>query len=277
MVKRIISSSQHSSHSQPTIRSSATEAEKVSKEVVSLEDKIQQLKSAEESIEVYEAHLRSLQEGDVRIDDAQYEVRKQSGNWRVYRNRLEVFKSKGKEDKHKRKCQEAIPSLKQDFGSVRPSQASIEASSALNLAIRDKEILIQEIESLKSQLKDPEGLKVIHEVEMQDKKRYLLLVNEQKQNHIDLEKARAKYEEAKRVVEKEAKKEDKLHEENKKTRFLPRPQKYTDWQESIKKLGEKRITLNAAEKLVDDLQNKIYKNSKDQLEASAPKKPHLIY
>ena len=111
-------------------------------------------------------------------------------------------------------------------------------------------------------------------VEMRDEKRYQRLVQEQEQNYVEREQRKNDCETKDKAAKKAAKKEEKLHDENRKFRIIPKPKLYKKWQKSIKDLQTKNQEALESKNRFDEINTKIYNNSKEQLEASAPKKPN---
>ena len=110
-------------------------------------------------------------------------------------------------------------------------------------------------------------------VEMQNEALYLKLSEEQKQNQADLKVAQADCEVKKQAAEKASKKEDNLHEKNKGFKLIPKPKLYQDWLDSKKTLATKNGEHQTSQGRVNEIQEKIYNNSKAQLVASTPKIP----
>lgn len=108
-------------------------------------------------------------------------------------------------------------------------------------------------------------------VQMEDEGRYLRLVEEQKQNNLELEQAKTELDARREATQKAAKKEEKLHKENKKTRLIPKPKLYEKWQKSQKVLGERIQEQQQVETRINALETKIYENEKGQIESSLPK------
>ena len=108
---------------------------------------IQELKQKDEDIRIGTENVRNLQSSPDIVDNANYEVRKQSGNWRVYRNGLEVFKAKGKSSRHKEKCYQEIPNLKKTYGTSQPSQETNAAVASLNLSTEQHSGLLQKLKN----------------------------------------------------------------------------------------------------------------------------------
>ena len=110
-------------------------------------------------------------------------------------------------------------------------------------------------------------------IEMQNESLYLKLVEEQKQNQVDLNLAQADCEAKRKAAEKASKEEHKLHEKNKGFKLIPKPKKYQEWLDSKKTLATKTGEYQTSLGHVSEIQEKIYNNSKAQLVASSPKVP----
>ena len=114
-------------------------------------------------------------------------------------------------------------------------------------------------------------------VEMRDEKRYQRLVQEQEQNYVEREQRKNDWEIKDKAAKKAAKKEEELHDENRKFRIIPKPKLYKKWQKSIKDLQTKNQEALESKNRFDEINTKIYNNSKEQLEASAPKNPTTLH
>ena len=106
-----------------------------------------------------------------------------------------------------------------------------------------------------------------------DEMRYLeLAAIEQRTQQLGLELDQAKSALAghTQAVQDAAKKEQRLHEENKKTRLIPKPKLHEKWQKVQRKLAEKQQSLSAATQHVSALEEQLHAQAKAQLAASNP-------
>jgi len=110
-------------------------------------------------------------------------------------------------------------------------------------------------------------------VEMQNEPLYLRLIEEQKQNQVDLNLAQADCETKRLAAEKASKKEHNLHKKNTGFKLIPQPKVYQEWLDSKKTLSTKNGEHQTSQGRVNEIQEKMYKNSKAQLVASSPKTP----
>ena len=104
-----------------------------------------------------------------------------------------------------------------------------------------------------------------------DETRYLALMEQRTQQlGLELDQAKATLASHTQAVQDAAKKEQRLHEENKKTRLIPKPKLHEKWQKAQRKLGEKQKALEAATQHVSALEEQLHAQEKAQLAASNP-------
>ncbi len=223
----------------------------------------EELKRLEEAIAIGTQHVQNLQNSGEFADDARYKVKKKSGDWRVYRNGMEVFHSYGGRSKDKRECNGMIPSLKKKYGTPIPTQESTEATQALHLATEKQSRLLEKLGSLKQQL-PPEP-----KVEMRDEGRYKELVAQEIKIGEDLATAYEK----RRKADKQYEIAKKVKEDHKSTSNLF---KYIGYKSNIprnylKDHKEKKQAYEEAKKKVARLEESHKANKVAQAEASAPK------
>jgi hypothetical protein len=135
--------------------------------------------------------------------------------------------------------------------------------------LKPKEQIITEVEP-EQIIKEPEQPV---KVEMQNEPLYLRLIEEQKQNQVDLNLAQADCETKRLAAEKASKKEQNLHKKNTGFKLIPQPKVYQEWLDSQKTLATKNSEHQTSQGRVNEIQEKIYNNSKAQLVASTPKIP----
>ena len=237
-----------------------------------INQKIDQLKKEinqqDEAIRIGKEHLNNCLNKSVDyVDDAHYEVKKGGDYWVVYRDGVKVYSQivyvgDGKEIK--KYCEKMIPSFQRKYGRPAPTQESREAEKALNMVKSKKAELVETLGELQN-LPPP--------VEMRNKPLYLKLVEEQDQNNADLFRANQVLETKRQALEQATLKEEELHAENRKIGFLPKPKVYEAWRESEKDKENKSNEYVSASNRVAQINEKIYNNSKAQLEASVPKNP----
>ena len=135
--------------------------------------------------------------------------------------------------------------------------------------LKPEEQVITEVEP-EQIIKEPEQPV---KVEMQNEPLYLRLVEEQKQNQADLKVAQADCEAKRQSAEKASKKENNLREKNTGFKLIPQPKVYREWLDSKETLATKNGEYQTSQGRVNEIQEKIYNNSKAQLVASTPKIP----
>ena len=111
-----------------------------------------QISQVDEVIKVGTEHLNNLEISGERVDIAQYEVIKKSGDWRLYRNGIEVYcYAQGgcvSESKSKKRCYKMIPTLQKEYGSSIHTQEYKKATKALDRAKSEKSGLLENLGNL---------------------------------------------------------------------------------------------------------------------------------
>nr|VFK39666.1 MAG: EndoU nuclease [Candidatus Kentron sp. SD] len=123
-----------------------------------INQKIDQLKrdisKKDEAIRIGTEHLNNLQSSGEVVDIAQYEVKKKSGDWRVYRNGEELYADNT--SNAQKTCYEMIPELQKKYGSPIHTQKYKEASTALDRANSEKLKLVEALGSLQKKQLPPD-------------------------------------------------------------------------------------------------------------------------
>ena len=115
----------------------------------------EQINQQDEAIRIGTEHLNNCLNKSVDyVDDAHYEVKKKSGDWRVYRNGEELYADNT--SNAQKTCYEIIPELQKKYGSPIHTQKYKEASTALDRANSEKLKLVEALGSLQKKQLPPD-------------------------------------------------------------------------------------------------------------------------
>ena len=115
----------------------------------------EQINQQDEAIRIGTEHLNNCLNKSVDyVDDAHYEVKKKSGDWRVYRNGEELYADNT--SNAQKTCYEMIPELQKKYGSPIHTQKYKEASTALDRANSEKLKLVEALGSLQKKQLPPD-------------------------------------------------------------------------------------------------------------------------
>ena len=114
----------------------------------------EQINQIDEVIKIGTQHLNNLQSSGEVVDIAHYEVKKKSGDWRVYRNGEELYADNT--SNAQKTCYEMIPELQKKYGSPIHTQKYKEASTALDRANSEKLKLVEALGSLQKKQLPPD-------------------------------------------------------------------------------------------------------------------------